>query len=232
MFSIPNLLTLANLLLGCLAIWFSLHGQFTLTYWCFAGSLVADFLDGLVARWLNQKSELGGQLDSLADMVSFGVSPSFLMVLILSHSSGSQEVIYISFLGFVFAAFAALRLAKFNIATDQSIDFKGLNTPAASCFVFGWHWLWSHDCFPSWTSMSSFWPHVIVVLLLSFLMISDIPMLSLKPTPQDKTRTRSQLVLIIGAVLIFILFRQCGISFVILWYLLYSILLHLLRKAR
>ena len=230
MFSIPNILTLANLLLGCMAIWFSLHGNFTLTYYCFLGSLLADLLDGLVARMLNQSSPIGAQLDSLADMVSFGLSPAIICVLLLNEYSLNQEFTYVRFIGFVLSAFAALRLAKFNVDLEQSVDFKGLNTPAAACFVFGWHWIWSNGCFDSLTNISSIWPHIIVVVALSVLMVSNIPMLSLKPIFSDKKRTRNQLTLVIGAAILFVFFKLCAISLVILWYLLYSILLYFLKK--
>ena len=142
LFTIPNFLTLTNLFCGCLSILF-LTNQFGNDYSEIAFavmvlmmiSLVCDFLDGMVARLLNQQSPLGTELDSLADVVSFGVVPGLMMMKMLENSAGISFE-YLPFVGLLITLFSALRLAKFNIDTEQTSYFKGLNTPANTILIF------------------------------------------------------------------------------------------------
>ena len=144
---IPNLFTLLNLLSGCILVYVCALGitpnnwmqEETLIYWfliLMGVSLVADLLDGMLARKLKVASPLGLQLDSLADMVTFGVFPGMLMVRMMQMSL-SPEYKYLPFLGFGITLFSALRLAKFNVDTTQSSYFKGLATPANAILILG-----------------------------------------------------------------------------------------------
>mgnify|MGYP003346038096 CR=1 FL=1 len=164
---IPNIFTLFNLFFGCLAIVCTLQNGIAIRetmegaqlidvserFWLasvFIGcAAVVDFLDGFVARWLKATSELGKQLDSLADVVSFGVAPSMIMYQFLRLSFATQEnglevsVIWLT-PAFLFAMAAAYRLGKFNLDPEQTYHFKGLPTPAAGLFIAGlpmiyWH---------------------------------------------------------------------------------------------
>ena len=132
LFSIPNLLTCANLLTGCVAIWFAFRGELPLA--CYLVGLAAgfDFLDGLVARALKQYSPIGKELDSLADVISFGVLPGVLLLQLLARTALGMAWPWVPLLGFGFTAFAALRLAKFNVDTRQTTSFIGVPTPAAT----------------------------------------------------------------------------------------------------
>ena len=155
--NIPNLFTLLNLFFGCLAIVFVLQNGIVIHYnfdgsqfvdipekiWmaslCIGLAAVIDFLDGFVARLLNASSEMGKQLDSLADVVSFGVAPSMIVYQFLRMSfataEGGIEVPLILLMpAFIIAMAAAYRLAKFNLDTTQSKVFKGMPTPAVGCF--------------------------------------------------------------------------------------------------
>jgi CDP-diacylglycerol--serine O-phosphatidyltransferase len=144
LFNIPNFLTLINLFSGCLAVvfLFSYHADYVI--WCMLVSLVADFFDGMAARAFKSASDIGKELDSLADIVSFGVVPGAVFFYLLFNTakvnytaeSELQMTLYAG-LGFVFTLFAALRLAKFNTDTRQSVDFIGLATPAATIYVVG-----------------------------------------------------------------------------------------------
>ncbi|RZM21023.1 MAG: CDP-diacylglycerol--serine O-phosphatidyltransferase, partial [Pedobacter sp.] len=123
---IPNALTCANLLSGCIGIVFAFQGQLDLAAYAVLISGIFDFFDGFSARLLNVKSLIGKELDSLADMVSFGFLPGVVMFKLLDQSDYTSP--YLPFIGFLITIFSALRLAKFNIDERQTEDFIGLNT--------------------------------------------------------------------------------------------------------
>ncbi len=130
---LPNALTCGNLLTGCIGIWTFVMGDAALAAYFVWIAVVFDFLDGFAARALKVSSPIGKELDSLADVVSFGVLPAFAMVRMI----GDQEGIVHSWFGFAIAAFSALRLAKFNIDERQTQSFIGMPTPAGALFVTG-----------------------------------------------------------------------------------------------
>ena len=140
LFTVPNIITLCNLLCGCGSIVASLVlGDFTLAFIFVVASAVCDFFDGFTARLLRQYSDIGVQLDSLADMVSFGVAPSAAMYALAANSTAmyalpSWLTIGLVFVPFIMAAFSALRLAKFNIDDTQHDSFEGMPTPANAIF--------------------------------------------------------------------------------------------------
>ena len=136
LFTVPNMLTLANLLAGCAAIIFTLeYHAYETAFWLIIAAAVFDFLDGFAARLLKQTSPLGVQLDSLADDVTFGLAPAIVMYDLYIHSTSyyglNPEVMgWLKYGVLIIAAFSVLRLAKFNIDTTQSTEFEGLPTPA------------------------------------------------------------------------------------------------------
>lgn len=133
---IPNTLTLLNLVSGFIAIIMIMNGNLKLSVWFISASLIFDFGDGLAARLLKAYSEIGVQLDSLADMVSFGVAPGLLMYrLIVSAEGLDQYEGFLAYLPVLIPAFSGLRLAKFNIDKAQSDHFMGLPTPATAFFI-------------------------------------------------------------------------------------------------
>ncbi|MEQ8906615.1 CDP-diacylglycerol--serine O-phosphatidyltransferase [Ekhidna sp.] len=121
---IPNFLTCLNLVIGCVGIYFTLTGRAPEAFYFVIASGLFDFLDGFAARLLKVKSEIGKQLDSLADLVSFGLLPSFFMLQWL------QEISDFFWIALIIAVFSAVRLAVFNVDETQSDNFKGLPTPA------------------------------------------------------------------------------------------------------
>ena len=142
--AIPNTLTLCNLVCGCFGIVFAFNQQLEWAGYLIGIAAIFDFLDGFVARLLNAKSLIGGQLDSLADMVTFGVLPGVIIFQLLSISFGEYFVefsqrpithIAIQCIGFLIVTFSALRLAKFNIDESQSDSFVGMPTPAIAIFI-------------------------------------------------------------------------------------------------
>ena len=128
--NLPNIVTCGNLYCGCLSIYFGLSGQIGLACLFIIGGAIFDFLDGLCARAMHVSGPIGKELDSLADVVSFGIAPSVLCL----HILGTHAVPFSWFplLAFIMAAFSALRLAKFNIDERQHSSFIGLPTPAAA----------------------------------------------------------------------------------------------------
>src|SRR6476620_6072036 len=129
---IPNFLTCCNLICGCLGIVFVLEGRLVPAAYFVWAACVFDFFDGFAARMLKVSSPIGKELDSLADVVSFGVLPAMVMYTMIGNSTTSPALPY---LGFMIAVFSALRLAIFNIDETQTDSFKGLNTPANSFFI-------------------------------------------------------------------------------------------------
>lgn len=136
LFTVPNILTLANLLAGAAAIVFTLqYHAYETALWLIVAAAVCDFFDGFAARLLNQISPLGVQLDSLADDISFGLAPAIVMFDLYAHSESmynfpSEVMQPLGYVTLLVAAFSALRLAKFNIDTTQTTEFSGLPTPA------------------------------------------------------------------------------------------------------
>lgn len=136
LFTLPNMLTLGNLLAGAIAVVFILRDHaYETAFWLVVVASVCDFLDGFVARLLHQSSPLGVQLDSLADDVTFGLVPAIAMYDLYAHSTPlygipAEWIGPLGYVVFIIAAFSVLRLAKFNIDTTQSTEFRGLPTPA------------------------------------------------------------------------------------------------------
>lgn len=136
LFTLPNMLTLANLCAGAAAVIFALqYHAYETAFWLIIAAAVCDFFDGFAARLLGQTSPLGVQLDSLADDISFGLAPAAVMYDLYIHSTSyynlSADVMEpLRFIVLIIAAFSALRLAKFNIDTTQTTEFEGLPTPA------------------------------------------------------------------------------------------------------
>jgi len=174
---IPNVITLLNLVAGSTAIVAFLHGQFHLGILLVLVAGLADFADGLVARALGVQSELGKQLDSLADVISFGLVPGVIFYTLLRDA---QAVDWAAVPAFLLTAFAAYRLGSFNLDTRQEMGFLGLPTPACTLLVVG-YFLWiDQDAFGLATLFSVSYILYTLIALLSFLMVAELPMFSLK----------------------------------------------------
>lgn len=228
LFSIPNILTLLNLFSGCLGVVFCLHGEIELVKYTVLISLVADYLDGFVARKLHSASPIGKELDSLADMVSFGVVPAamfFFMFFSQQEIEGNTSSILKSSPAFILALFAALRLAKFNLDTRQSDNFIGLPTPAVTIFVLGVLEITLHQHHPLHSIASSVYVLYPMLFVLSVLMIAELPLLSLKFKSLKATKeNRPRFILLIGCVGFMLSFGLVGCSFSILLYILLSLI--------
>ena len=142
--NLANAFTLGNLFSGSIGVINLVDGNYKVAALCIIISLVLDFLDGFVARALKANSNLGAQLDSLADMVSFGLLPGVTMFKAL-EGFGNQFMDFelpfqLKYLGLFVALFSCLRLAIFNLDEEQSYYFKGLNTPSNTVLLFGMYY--------------------------------------------------------------------------------------------
>lgn len=181
LFTVPNIITLCNLLCGCFSIVAALVvGDFTLALLFILASAVCDFFDGFTARLLKQYSDIGVQLDSLADMVSFGVAPSAVMYAFACQAPTLFELNdvvahIIVYVPFIMAAFSALRLAKFNIDETQHETFEGLPTPANALFCASF----VYAAISSGKAVEVEWIALISVVMAA-LLVSPIRMFSFK----------------------------------------------------
>jgi CDP-diacylglycerol--serine O-phosphatidyltransferase len=223
---IPNLLTLANLASGLFAILAIFDANVVLAAYLLAASLAFDFLDGLVARALKVHSELGLQLDSLADMVSFGVAPGFMLYSLFLEVSKSGEPlpVFLPYLAFLVPLFSALRLAKFNIDTRQTENFIGLPTPANTILIYSIS-IWALNTANPTTEAILLHPFFLSFLTIasSLLLVAEIPLLSMKVKELSWKANKSRILLIVLIVLLFALLRFRAFVFVIPLYLLVSI---------
>lgn len=236
---IPNLITLLNLACGTAAIVLTLEGQWRWAVYLVLAAALLDFLDGFVARLLKAYSETGKQLDSLADMVSFGVLPAVFIYTLFKNLFLNQVedlgkfyeylqwVVLVSIL--LVPAFSAIRLARFNTEDDQGEFFHGLPTPAHALFWTGifWQMMVSGSLFGTPLNLFFMWA---IMLIMAFHMILPIPMYSLK---FEHFRLRGNLIryfLLFFSLVILIMVGWGGLSLVILLYILLSLLNLLLAR--
>jgi CDP-diacylglycerol---serine O-phosphatidyltransferase len=182
---LPNALTCINLFCGCLALVLILRGgprnQIVLATYLVGIAAVADFFDGLAARALGVSSPIGKDLDSLADMVSFGVVPGAILYRLLEWAlPGGSGWTYLPFAAFVLTVFSALRLAKFNNDTRQTDSFIGLPTPACTLVVAALPLILAHDRFGLSGLLLNPWFLLAVTALLSGLLVAELPLFALK----------------------------------------------------
>ncbi len=232
---IPNLITLTNLLLGCIAIVCTLTGRIDMVPWLIFAACWADFFDGLAARILKVSSPMGLQLDSLADMVTFGVVPGIVAFKLLEGALNNPNI-FLLLPGFLITLFAAYRLAKFNVDTRQTSGFLGMATPAATGFIVSLIDVQAYNILGlgSWVSNPFFL--YTVILLFSFLLVSEIPMFSLKFKRIGWHGNEVRYIfMVLGLGLFFALmamgYRFAGIPFVIALYFLISIVDNILHPS-
>lgn len=219
---IPNGITCLNLFSGCLSCVAAMNGMYQAVALCLAFSAIFDFLDGMSARLLNAYSPLGKELDSLADMVSFGLAPGLLVYHIYSSMFIpewlSGYAMYVPYLAFLIPVFSALRLAKFNIDERQSVSFIGLPTPANAIFFVGLSFLMIE-----YGEAVNVYMLTAIVMLFSYLLVSEIPMFSLKVKNWSWQGAKSQYILMAFSVLCLSLFGIGGLAVVILIYVIMAI---------
>lgn len=235
--NLANAITLGNLFSGCVGAVHLILGDYQTTAICIILSLVLDFFDGFVARALKANSNLGTQLDSLADMVSFGFIPGLAMFKMLepfgNEVFGMQFPFEIKYFGFLITLFSCLRLAIFNLDEEQKYYFKGLNTPSNTILIFGIYYISQsgpHQA-PVFFNISHFkilqiglLPLIILTIISSWILISPIKMIAMKFKSMKLQDNYPKLALLIGSILILAIFKIVGIPMVILYYIFISII--------
>ncbi len=197
---IPNLLTLCNLLSGCTGVVFAVRGNFSAVLICLMVSEFFDFFDGFSARALGAYSDIGKELDSLADLISFGLCPS--VCLFSWYGIAHPEIPVVKWIPFLIAAASALRLAKFNIDTRQSTSFLGLATSGNALLLIPLAvYSFYTDGFLH-ILMGTVWFIPLLAIIFSFLLVCEFPMFSLKKmTGQLKAFIIGSVVLVVACVI-------------------------------
>jgi len=220
---IPNTVTCLNLFSGCLGIVFAFKGELHLATYAILIAAVLDFLDGMLARWLKAYSELGKQLDSLADMVSFGVLPSVIIyqMFLLSPQTAPYSS-WLNYSAFLIAVFSGLRLAKFNIDTRQSENFIGLPTPANSLLIasFPMMILENNSFFMNYIMNPYFL--FIFSLGMGLLLVSEIPLISLKFKSLKLSENLLRYILIGTSLILILIFQFAAVPIILFLYFLIS----------
>lgn len=225
--NIPNALTCGNIICGCMAIIQTFKGDLALAaYFVFIGALF-DFVDGFAARILNAQSIIGKDLDSLADMVSFGVVPGMLVYYILNIATENELIPYI---GILIPVFSGIRLAKFNNDERQSVDFYGLPTPANALFFVSLPLIILFDTIGLKYYVLNTSLLVSCTLVFCFLMVSDIRLFSLKIKSFNLKDNLWVILLIIGANILFYTLFFSAIPFIVILYIVLSIIKNTLKK--
>ena len=225
--NLANAITLGNLFSGSVGAIHLILGDYETTAICIILSLILDFFDGFVARALKSNSNLGVQLDSLADMVSFGLLPGLTMFAALEpFGKMLMEVelpFEIKYLGLAVTLFSCLRLAIFNLDEDQKYYFKGLNTPSNTILIFGLYYAYEEI-----GTFSFLFENALLLILLtavcSWLLISPIKMIAMKFRSMKLEDNYPKAVLLAGSAVILLIFKTAGIPMVIIYYILVSVI--------
>ena len=246
---IPNLFTLLNLFLGCIAIVFALQTETISIYvgddlsshynipeklsvaaiLIFAAAVV-DFLDGFVARLLKASSEMGKQLDSLSDVVSFGVAPSVILyqllrVSFIKEENGLETSIAWLLPAFIVACAGAYRLARFNLDNSQSFGFKGVPIPAAGLVVASFPLIlhYGSNLIDVSEILTNKWVLYAVIILLSWLMVSKLPLMAMKFKDASIKNNMPKIILAVAAIVSAIVFNWLAVPIVFIIYIIVSL---------
>jgi len=242
---IPNFITLLNLLCGCIALVFVANEQFGMAFFFVCLGIFLDFFDGFFARLFNVSSPLGLQLDSLADMVTSGVVPGFVLYKILpsfavtGHSSASFVPTFINnpytifpYLGFIVTLGACYRLANFNIDTRQTDSFIGLPTPANALVIMSIPLIVQNtDSLIALEIFTNKWFLLLVACFSAYIMNAEIPLFSLKIKQFSFAKYKLQISFLILSVVLLIFFQFLGIPLLIFTYILLSIINNKQKKS-
>lgn len=221
---IPNTITCFNLASGCFATIMALQGDLKAAIIWIIIAAIFDFSDGLAARLLKAYSPLGKELDSLSDIVSFGVAPGMSLYVLLATAVGSLEISGISwlpYLAFVIPVFSGLRLAKFNVDERQSTSFIGMPVPAHAL-------LWGSLSYVLQPFITNHALYILIACLIasmatSYLLVSEIPMFSMKVKSLKWKGNELRYILIVCGLLFLLLFGFLGIAGTMLLYIILSL---------
>ena len=228
---IPNLFTMLNLFCGCVALVMVADLKFDLAFYFVCLGIFFDFFDGFFARKFNVAGPLGVQLDSLADMVTSGVVPGYVMYKLFSNPYVFGENSYLPFVGFVITLGACYRLANFNIDTRQSDSFIGLPTPANTLFFTSLPLIdFTHSNFEFIKFLINPWIFVVLCFLSAYVMNAEIPLFSLKIKNFSFAKYKLQIFFLATSVLMLIFLQIVAVPLIILFYVLLSVFNNIINK--
>ena len=229
---IPNAITCCNLISGCIATYYALMGDYQVALLFIVIGAVFDFFDGMTARLLHVSSPIGKELDSLADVVTFGVAPSVIVFHLFFEVHYPQVLTpfkeYIPYTAFIMAAFSALRLAKFNLDERQTTQFIGLPTPANALF-WGSLVLGQHAFLVSLKFNAVFL--FLFMLLFCMLLVCEVPMLALKFKDLSWEKNKEKFIFILGCIPCFLL-GASSFAAIIVWYVALSIIVNVAGRRK
>ena len=216
MLNLPNALTCANLFSGCIGIVFCFNGDLKSAAYFGILSGIFDFFDGMAARALKISNGIGKELDSLADAVSFGFLPGAIMFHLFKASDAPNA--YLPYLGFVITLFSALRLAKFNTDTRQTVDFIGLNTPMNTLFIVSLPYVADYhpQILGNWFVLAA------ITALSSFLLVSEIRIFSLKFSSLKWSENKIKFVFMILSLALFAWQQFVALPVILILYIGFS----------
>lgn len=231
---IPNLITLLNLFSGCIALVYASEENFEMAFFFVCLGIFFDFFDGFFARLFNVSSPLGLQLDSLADMVTSGVVPGFVMFKMLTNSVNSDpSLIYLPYLGFIITLGSCYRLANFNIDTRQTDSFIGLPTPANAIFILSLPLILKNtDSLILLELLTNCWVLIIVTLVSAFILNAEIPLFALKIKKFNFKDNLLQIVFLLISLLLLIVFKFSGVALIIVFYVMLSVIMNLITGKK
>lgn len=217
---IPNTITCLNLFSGILAVISAYNADYKMTLIFVIISAIFDFFDGLFARWLKAYSPMGKELDSLADVISFGLVPGMVVYSLLEPLS--DICLVLPYFAFLITVFSALRLAKFNIDERQSSSFIGLATPANALF-----WVALAFEYASKSNNSMFlWIVFVSCFVSAFLLVCELPMFSFKMKSLKWKDAYQQITFLVGVLLLLLCFQIAGVYYSIIWYVFLSLIFY------
>lgn len=225
---IPNLITLINLFCGCIAVVFVSQQDYEMAFYMVCSGIFFDFFDGFFARLFKVSSPLGLQLDSLADMVTSGVVPGYVMYSLFVKSANPHEVIgsaFIPFLGFIVTLGSCYRLANFNIDTRQTDSFIGLPTPANALFILSLPLVIQYsDSFMLFEILTNHWVLFAIVLCSAYILNAEIPLFALKIKKFTFKDNILQIVFLTISLVLLFLLQFCALPVIIIFYVLLSVI--------
>jgi len=221
----PNAITCANLFSGCVGIVLAFKGELVAAAYAIFLSAIFDFFDGLASRVLKSFSGIGKDLDSLADVVSFGVLPAVIMYQLFLQGHQIDGVsTYLNFIAFLIPVFSALRLAKFNTDTRQAENFIGLPTPANAILIASFPIIISHN--NEYYTPYLLNPYILTVftIVMCTMLVLEVPMMSLKFKSSDFNENIYRYLLLLFSAILILFFKFAAVPVVILIYILLSII--------
>ncbi|MEO8236840.1 MAG: CDP-alcohol phosphatidyltransferase family protein [Flavobacterium sp.] len=229
---IPNLITLINLFCGCIAVVFVSESNYEMAFYMVCLGIFFDFFDGFFARLFKVSSPLGLQLDSLADMVTSGVVPGYVMYSMFTDSAHEIGTgIFIPFLGFIVTLGSCYRLANFNIDTRQTDSFIGLPTPANALFILSLPLVLKFsDSLMMLEILTNEWVLLVITLCSAYVLNAEIPLFALKIKKFNLKDNMLQIAFLLISVVLLLLLHYIAIPLIIIFYVLLSVVNNIFLK--